>query len=133
MQGIEVIQFDTSWAVRDSQAIRLEIPTQFTKGKNMSDINTLAVRARKAFDDALATAIAKNGRTKFAEAEQMAVIEAMVTFLVNDDEAMTEGFDAISIYIGAVANASQTAQALEKKGKITRVARGTGGSKAALL
>lgn len=91
---------------------------------------TLAQRAEKAFKDARDAAIAKNGFTKFAEAEQLRVFEAMVEFLTNDEEALTEGFDAIRPYVQAVANASAFAQLLEKNGKITRAKKGTGGSKA---
>ena len=91
---------------------------------------TLAQRAEKVFKAARDGAIAGNGYAKFAEAEQMAVIEAMVDFLVNDEEALTEGFDAIRPSIQAVSNASAFAKLLEKKGKIVRAKKGSGGSKA---
>ena len=91
---------------------------------------TLVDRAQAAFKAARDTAIAKNGHTKFAEAEQMAVIEAMFDFAANDAEASAEGFDSIAPFVKAVANASAFAQLLEKNGKITRAKKGTGGSKA---
>ncbi len=94
---------------------------------------TLAQRAEKAFKTARNAAIAKNGFTKFAEAEQMAVIEAMVDFMQSDEEAELEGFDAIRPFIQAVANASAYAQLLDKHGKITRATRGSGGSKASFI
>ena len=87
-------------------------------------------KAKAAFIAARDNAIAKNGATKFAEAEQMAVFEAMVEFLVNDEEASAEGFDSIRPFIQAVANASAYAQLLDKHGKIKRAQRGSGGSKA---
>ena len=96
-------------------------------------MNTLNEKAKAAFLTARDKAITKNGNTKFAEAEQMEVIEAMVEFLVNDEEAAAEGFDSIRPFIQSVANASAYAQLLDKHGKITRATRGSGGSKAAFV
>lgn len=95
---------------------------------------TLAQRAEKAFKDARDRAIAKTNFSKFAEAEQMQVIEAMFDFAASDEEAAAEGFDSIRPYIHAVANASAYAQLLEKHGKLpNRAKKGTGGSKAAFI
>ncbi len=96
-------------------------------------MSTLNEKAKLAFITARDKAIAKNGFTKFAEAEQLEVIEAMVDFMLNDEEAQVEGFDSIRPFIQAVANASAYAQLLDKHGKIKRAARGTGGSKAAFI
>lgn len=93
-------------------------------------MSTLNEKAKLAFITARDKAIAKNGHSKFAEAEQMEVIEAMVDFMQNDEEAQVEGFDSIRPFIQAVANASAYAQLLDKHGKIKRAQRGSGGSKA---
>jgi len=102
----------------------------------MSDTNTatatpsVADKVKATFKAARNTALEKNGHTRFAEAEQLAVIEALVDLLVNDEAVALEGYGAIAPAVAAVANASSFAQTLEKNGIITRNKKGGGGSKA---
>lgn len=92
------------------------------------DVKIKVLAAFKAKRDEV---IAANGHTKFAESEQLAVIEALVDLLVNDADVAAEGYGAIAPAIAAVSNASAYAQLLEKSGKITRSKKGSGGAKSA--
>ncbi len=76
--------------------------------------------------------IAANGNTRFAEKEQLEVIEHLVELLVNDEDVAAEGYSAIAPFVAAVSNASAFAQLLEKSGKIHRAKKGTGGVKATM-
>ncbi len=91
---------------------------------------TLQVRLVTAFKAKRQAVLAKTSFTKFGEAEQLALIEFLVDFLVNDEEASAEGFDAIRLPMAAISNASAYAQKLEKAGIIARSKKGTVGGNA---
>lgn len=101
------------------------------------------------FKNAVRAAVAKSGGLRWGEAESLSVIEALVEEYVSNEDAQTEGFDAIRANVSRVVNPSAFAQFLEKlpttgfneegepeKGgtyphpaRITRPKRGSGGAR----
>ena len=82
--------------------------------------------------------VAKGGGTRWGEAESTEVIAGLVDLLVTNEDASTEGFDAIREKVSRVVNPSAFAQVLEKlpeghASRIVRAKRGSGGNRAADL